>query len=66
MQYEHIRWDGYDPIGYVGICDYCGREISECCKYEKVLRGLVCAECFVWYCYDKGIKCKATQNVVEI
>lgn len=66
MQYESVVFGDYDLIGCIGTCDYCGREISECCKHEKVRNGLVCAKCFVWYCYDLGIKCEATKNVVEI
>lgn len=66
MKYEYVRFNDDELIGYIGACSYCGREISECCKYENILRGITCAKCFVWYCYDMGIKCKETQNVIEI
>jgi hypothetical protein len=65
MQYEETIFDDWSLIGTIGTCDYCSREISECCKHEKIAFGLVCTDCFVWWCYDKGIKCKATKNVVE-
>jgi hypothetical protein len=65
MQYETVRFFNDDLIGYIGICSYCGRDISECCKHEKVAFGLVCSGCFVWYCYDRGIKSDKTRNVVE-
>lgn len=66
MEYDCVHFDNYDLIGTIGTCGYCGGPISECCEYEKTVRDIVHSNCFVWYCYDRGIKCKITKNVVEI
>jgi hypothetical protein len=66
MQYESTRFDYWDLIGTIGTCDYCGREISECVKYERAWNRILCSQyCFVQYCYDRGIKCEMTKNMVE-